>query len=716
MELTETAEIVLTKRYYTPEDNMCWSGLCWRVSNFFGVTQKEKDLFYNEMFEGNFLPNSPTLMNAGTPITSYSACFVLPIGDSIDSIYKFYADSAKISKSGGGVGANYSKLRGANSEVRSTQGVASGPLSFMEVQDKSTDVIKQGGRRKGANMGALYTDHSDIIPFVKCKEDKTKLTNFNLSVLAPDSFMEKIETGGEENKLWDLLCEKAWLSGEPGILFVDTAERANTVPHLGKLEATNPCGEQWLLPYESCSLCSINIGNFVKDGVVEWLRLKYTVHAATLFMNRVLDKSIMPIPECQEALEMTRKIGIGIMGFHDYLIQLGIPYDSKEGRFFAGRVMEWVYDSCNEKSEELGEKEGLYKGWVEGCPKRRNAALTTCAPTGTLSMLADCSSGVEPYYSAITMKHVLDGEKLVLVNKWFEQSLLKVKSASETSEIIERVRIAGTVNIPEVPEDIKRLFKGANDISPRGHVLMQAAVQKYVDSSISKTINMPSTATVEDVKMVYKLAYEAGCKGVTVYRDGSRDGQVLNTTLSKSVKTERPEGIVYRLSPKRPTSLPVDIHHCNVQGTSWVVLVGILNGAPYELFAGESEDIYIPKTCKNGVLVKGKGGEYALVVKIKNSETEFKDIAHNLMNPEQRALTRMISLSLRHGVHFEFIVKQLEKASGDITDFAAAVNRVLRKYIKQFVYSKQVCVDCGGEMVFVEGCSKCSLCGASKCG
>lgn len=468
--------------------------------------------------------------------------------------------------------------------------------------------------------------------------------------------------------------------------------------------------------YESCSLCSVNVGNFVKDGATEWDRLKVTVDLATLFMNRVLDKSIMPILECQEALEMTRKIGIGPMGLHDYLIQIGVPYDSEEGRFFAEKVMEFIYSTCDEKSIEIGEKEGVYKGWVEGCPKRRNAALTTCAPTGTLSMLADCSSGVEPYYSAITMKHVLDGEKLVLINKLFEQSLLKVKTASETGEIIEKVRLAGTVNIPEVPEGIKRLFKGANDISPRDHVLMQAAVQKHVDSSISKTINMPSTATIEDVKMVYKLAYETGCKGVTVYRDGSRDGQVLNTTLSKAVKMDRPKDIIYGLSPKRPSSLPVDIHHCNIQGKSWVVIVGLLNGMPYELFAGESEDLYIPKTCKNGSLAKHKNGEYSLIIKIKNSEVEFKDIAHSLMNPEQRALTRMISLSLRHGVHYEFIVKQLEKASGDITDFAAAVNRVLRKYIKQFIYSKQSCVECGGEIIFVEGCSKCSSCGASKCG
>lgn len=426
----------------------------------------------------------------------------------------------------------------------------------------------------------------------------------------------------------------------------------------------------------------------------------------------------MPIPECQEALEKTRKIGIGLMGLHDLLIQMGLCYDSEEGRNFSGSIMKFIAEKSNEMSVELGERDGVYKGWVESCPKRRNANLTTIAPTGTLSMICDCSSGVEPYYSVITMKHVLDGEKLVLVNKWFEKKLLESFTPEETNAIIEKVKEAGTINIPEVPDNLKNLFKGANDISPEDHILMQAEMQKYVDSSISKTINMPSSATVEDVDRVYRMAWKLGCKGVTVYRDGSRDEQVLYNSAAKTkMNEERPDGIKFNLSPKRPKELEADIHHCTIKGVPWVVAVGLFNNMPYELFAGELNDLYIPKTCKAGVITKEKNGLYSLTIQIRNSKVKFDDIAHTLMDSDQRALTRMVSLALRHGVHYEFIVKQLKKSSGDITDFAAVVNRVLKTYIKQYLYEhEKPCPECGGKLIKVEGCEKCSSCGISKCG
>jgi len=435
-------------------------------------------------------------------------------------------------------------------------------------------------------------------------------------------------------------------------------------------------------------------------------------------MNRILDKTIMPITECQLALELTRKIGIGIMGLHDLLIQLGIVYDSEEGRNCAKDVMSFIERIAIEKSIELGESEGVYKGYKQGCPKRRNANLTTIAPTGSLSMIADCSSGIEPYYSVITIKNVLDGEKLVLINKWFEKTLLKLKPEQEAKDIINKVKEAGTINIKEVPEGLKLLFKGANEISPTGHVLMQAALQTYVDSSISKTINLPSTATIEDVKKIYNLAYKNGCKGITVYRDGSRDGQVLNNSKPSNHSVfARPENINFTFAPKRPKELPAELYHCNIKGVPWVVIVGLLNDKPYEVFAGELNDLYIPKNCKNGAIRKTKSGSYSLTVKVRNSEVEFKEIANTLMTPEQKALTRMISLALRHGVHYEFIVNQLKKASGDITDFASVVNRVLRTYIPQYVYEKErKCAECGNKIVYVEGCEKCSVCGLSKCG
>lgn len=719
MQLTDTANTVLEKRYYVEEDNKSWEGLCKRISNFFGKTQEERAAFYSVMFNRDFLPNSPALMNAGTSIKSYSACYVLPIEDNINSIYKFYADAAKINKSGGGVGANYSKIRAKNAAVQSTNGVASGPLSFMEVQDKSTDIIKQGGRRRGANMGILDCDHPDIFEFVTAKEDKGKLNNYNLSVRITDDFMSKInEEGSHEKKLWDILCEKAWKSAEPGVFFGDTAERGNTVPYLGKLEATNPCGEQVLLPYENCCLGSINLSNFIKGSSIRWNRLKDVASVATLFLNRVLDKSVLPIPECQKAMENTRKIGLGIMGLHDLLIQKGLAYDSEEGRKTAGSVMSYIGNIADEVSTTLGSLEGTYKGYKEGERfKRRNANLTTIAPTGTLSMIADCSSGIEPYYSVITIKNVLDGEKLILINKWFEPALLKQFGKEETDKIIEKVKIAGTINIPEVPDDIKSLFKGANDIAPKDHVLMQAEMQKFVDSSISKTINMPQTSSINDVREVYELAYKSGCKGITVYRDGSRDQQVLTVSNIKTMDSLRPDKIVYNLAPKRPKVLPAEIHHCNIKGVPWIVIVGLLDGYPYELFAGELNDLFIPKTCRIGTITKAKSNTYSLNVQIGKSDVEIKDIANILMNSEQKALTRMISLALRHGCHYEFIVGQLEKASGEITDFSAAVNRVLKKYIKTFMYAKtQICTECGGEIAFVEGCSKCLGCGASKCG
>lgn len=427
--ITPTAQTVLEKRYFR-DGETTWGQLTTRVATCFGKDDGEIDSFKSLMDEGDFLPNSPALMNAGTELTAYSACYVLPVEDNIDSIYKFYGDAAKISKSGGGIGANYSFLRGKDSVVASTGGVASGPLSFMEVQDVSTDVIKQGGRRRGANMGILDCDHPDVMEFIGYKDTPGKLENFNLSVRVTDEFMEfateDVETPDDTRapfakKLFKELVKRAWSSAEPGILFGDRIEKDNPTPHLGPLIATNPCGEQPLLPYENCCLGSINLGNMInyneltteygskQIACIDYSHLKQTVHTATLFLNRILDKSILPIPECQEAMEKTRKIGLGSMGLHSMLIQLGIPYDSDEGRTVAKEIDEFITEEAHKASEVLGETEGLYSGWVEGCPKRRNACLRTQAPTGTLSMLANTSSGIEPYYSPITYKTVLDG-------------------------------------------------------------------------------------------------------------------------------------------------------------------------------------------------------------------------------------------------------------------------------------------------------------------
>jgi len=410
--LTSTAETVLKERYYIGGES-CWTDLTHRCAKHIAKDDEEYKLFKGVMDRMDFLANSPFLMNAGTAINAYSACYVLPVEDSIESIYKFYSDAAIISKSGGGVGCNYSQIRASNSLVNSTDGVASGPLSFMKVQDVSTDIIKQGGRRRGANMGILMCDHKDVWDFVGAKDTAGSLENFNLSVGITDDFMGMVKMdgigGSTQAGLWDELICRAWSSAEPGVLFLDTAESANTVKHLGKLDACNPCGELFLLPYENCCLGSVNLSNHVKDGDVDWDKLKTTVTTGTLFLNRILDKSEMPIPECDKAMRMTRKIGLGFAGLGALLIKVGLPYDSEEGRVLAAKIQQFVYDNADIESTRLGKVDGLYDGWIEGCPERRNAVLTCQAPTGTLSMLMDTSSGVEPYYSPITYKTVLDG-------------------------------------------------------------------------------------------------------------------------------------------------------------------------------------------------------------------------------------------------------------------------------------------------------------------
>lgn len=684
LKITDTAQTVLKKRYYKNNEKK-FSHLAKNVATYFGKDESEIITFETAMNNGDFLPNSPALMNAGTGINSFSACFVLPVEDNINSIYKLYSDAAKISKSGGGVGANYSKIRGKNSIVNSTNGVASGPLSFMEVQDVSTANIKQGGKRRGANMGILNYDHPDILDFITCKENNKVLTNFNLSVMVDDSFMDSVinKTNPDNEKLWNLLCEKAWKSAEPGVLFGDRIERDNLVPHMYKLDATNPCGEQPLGPYESCSLGSINVGNFYNKETndVDWDGLVQISKTATLFMNRILDKSIMPIPECQEALNKTRKIGVGIMGIHDLLIQMNVPYDSQEGRDVASNVMRIVSDSANEESQRLGDKEGYYDAYDESLklPKRRNLNLTTIAPTGTLSMIADCASGCEPYYFVVTEKTVLDGTTFIMPNKWFVKALEEHPDVENSQSVIQAVKSAGKVCIPEVPKELQEVFKGAGEISPDGHVMMQAALQRYVDSSISKTINMPNSATIEDVKHVYELAYKSGCKGITVYRDGSRDEQVL------AINTKKKGG---KENGKKHLPNELDAKRYKIKGpdgnSTYIIICFDENEAPMEVFA--------KFPFENNIDLKDKSIMWATT-------------------------NRLVSLALRFGIPIEEIIKQLDKSSGGMFDLPAQLSKLLKTFMSKtkIGYYKK-CDDCGGKVVYTEGCEKCLSCGASKCG
>ncbi|MBN2095412.1 MAG: adenosylcobalamin-dependent ribonucleoside-diphosphate reductase [Candidatus Aenigmarchaeota archaeon] len=511
--------------------------------------------FFKMMTTLEFMPNSPTLFNAGTDKgLSLSACFVLPVGDSMEDIFDAVKYMALVQKSGGGTGFSFSRLRPKGYPVRSTRGVASGPLSFMKVFNVATDVIKQGGKRRGANMGVMRVDHPDIIDFISCKEKDTEMTNFNLSVGMTDEFMSAAEVGGNyplrdpktrevvghlsARKVFSLISTFAWKNGDPGLIFLDEINRKNPTPEVGEIEATNPCGEQPLLPYESCNLGAINLSKMLKETEIgyemDWKTLRSTVRDAIHFLDNVIDANNYPIPQIEKASRANRKVGLGVMGFADALILLGIPYNSPEAEQFADKVMGFIEDNAREMSIELGRVRGNFPNfkksiWKDKFPTMRNAACTTVAPTGTTGIIACASSGIEPLFAISYLRKVGNtlGEDLVETNPLFEQVLRKRGIYSE--DLMRKV--AGRESIQDVqdlPEDIRRVFVSAHDISPEWHLKIQAAVQKHIDSAVSKTINLPNWATIQEIEDIYIRAWKMGCKGITVYRNNSRSEQVLN--------------------------------------------------------------------------------------------------------------------------------------------------------------------------------------------
>jgi len=504
--------------------------------------------FYEAMAGRWFLPNSPTLMNAGTAIGQLSACFVLPVPDSIPGIFGAVAEMAIIHQTGGGTGFSFSRLRPAGDVVAETGGVASGPVSFMRVFDVATDVIKQGGRRRGANMGVLAVEHPDIEAFVTVKDDRTALTNFNLSVAVSDAFMTAVEQGagwplvnprtGEQvrsvdaRELWELICQAAWRNGDPGLLFIDEVNRHNPTPEVGRIEATNPCGEQPLLPYESCNLGSINLARLAEGGVFDWGRLDELVELAVRFLDDVIEVNRFPLPAIAEMTKANRKVGLGVMGFAEALIELGIPYDSGEALAFGERVMERIAAGAREASAKLARERGPFPNFErsrwkgQGLPPLRNATVTTVAPTGTISIIAGTSSGIEPLFALAYHRTVLDGQDLPEVNRLFVQALRR--EGLDPEAVLQKVETTGSVRgIAEVPESIRRLFPVALDLEPSWHVRMQAAFQRHTDNAVSKTVNLPADAPVDAVREVFRLAYELRCKGITVFRYGCRGAQVL---------------------------------------------------------------------------------------------------------------------------------------------------------------------------------------------
>lgn len=513
-------------------------------------TQKTEETFYTLLANLEFLPNTPTLMNAGTPLGQLSACFVLPVGDSLVEIFDAVKHMALIHQSGGGTGFSFSSLRPKNTIVHSTKGGASGPVSFMRVFDVTTDVVKQGGKRRGANMGVLRVDHPDILDFITAKTKEGHLTNFNLSVGITDDFMKALDKNldyplinqhtkqivarAKAKDIFDHIVLHAWKSGDPGIVFLDEINRTNQTAHLGNIESTNPCGEQPLHPYESCNLGSINVAKFVKSGKPEWERLATTVKHAVHFLDNVIDANKYPLPQIELMTKANRRIGLGIMGFAEMLIRLGIPYNSPKAIEFAEKLMKFINDEARKCSTELATKRGSFpnfpiSSWAKD--KRtlkgtRNATVTTIAPTGTISIIANATSGIEPLFAVTFVRQVMDGAHLLEVNPVFEQIAKERKFY--TKALMLKIAKKGSVQgLKEVPKDIQKLFITALDIAPEWHVKMQAAFQTHCDNAVSKTINLPENATAEDVRKAYLLAYKMKCKGITVYRYGSKKGQVL---------------------------------------------------------------------------------------------------------------------------------------------------------------------------------------------
>jgi ribonucleoside-diphosphate reductase alpha chain len=667
--------------------------------------------FYFLMTQRRFIPNSPTLMNAGRPLGQLSACFVLPVQDSLsngkDGIYDTLAAMALIHQSGGGTGFSFSRLRPSGSMVRSTTGVASGPVSFMKLYDASTDAVKQGGTRRGANMGILRVDHPDILQFITCKEDLTQITNFNISVAVTEAFMKavrertsydivdphtkKVVGQLDAQMVWDKMILGAWRTGEPGVFYIDEANRFNPVPHLGSYEATNPCGEQPLLAYDVCNLGSINVGHYVKDGALDWDAFRRDIHLTTHFLDNIIDVNKYPLPEIDALSKRIRRIGLGVMGFADALVRLGIAYDTPEGVEFGRQVMHFLDVEAKKESERLARERGPFSEWARSIwgpdetaardasghrirPMQllRNCNVTTVAPTGTISIIAGCSSGLEPLFAVAFMRNQA-GVMMPDVNEDFVAIAKNEGWFSE--ELMERIASSGTAKQTEVPEKWQKVFVTANEISPEWHILMQAAFQEHCDSAISKTTNFSYAASVEDVRAIYELAYELRCKGVTVYRDGSRDNQVLSTGKTADAAAARSSGGV-TVSEAKGLSNEERTRVADLQG-SLVELTAELDATKKRLFEAEAENLQRrqkrsrPDKLRGTTIRKETPLGVAFISINEDEKGQPFEVfvtlgkAGGSAMADAEAMGRLISLSLRSGIGIQSVIKQLRGISSD---------------------------------------------------
>jgi ribonucleoside-diphosphate reductase alpha chain len=702
--------------------------------------KKWADVFNDLMKDNEFLPNSPTLMNAGRKNGMLSACFTLPIEDSIDGIFDSVKYAALIQKAGGGTGFSFDRLRPTGDIVESSGGKTSGPVSFMKVFSEGTSAIQQGAFRRGANMGMMSIEHPDILNFIHAKSNPTAFTNFNLSVKVSDAFMQQLDNNPDAlhivinprtkdryvipfdidlksytiddllpekdanwacltvKEIWDKIVAQAYQTGEPGIFFVDKANQENPTPHVGEIESTNPCGEQPMLPYEACNLGSINVSAFVsKDGTeLDWARLGETVTAAVRFLDNVIDVNHYPIPEVEKITLSNRKIGLGIMGFADALILLGIRYGNAETVEFAEMLASFIQEHAHDASEELAKKRGYFPNWqgsiwnTKHNRRMRNAALTTIAPTGTISLIAGCSSGIEPIFCAASKRRVLNGEEFVQLHPLIER--IGTEEGWLTEKISDQLgKGIPSREIPGIPRRFAHVFTTAHEVNLERHVKIQAIFQKYVDNAVSKTVNLPANATVGDVDKVYKLAHKLDCKGITVYRDGSRENQVI-----VAAHQILPPDVGYPTPRQRPKTI--------VGGTT-----------------------------------KAKTGCGSLFITINEDDTGLFEIFTNLGRaggcPSQsEATARILSVALRCGVDPKILVEQLkgirclstiarrkEDKNIDVLSCPDAIARAIEEVLGEVCAPVKIsvvnrCPDCNQPLRRESGCNVCDVCGYSKCG